>query len=311
MTYPTSIPPLPQATIHEPFDLRTLLRSFPGGIVGGPPQVVPYRRRIRLKGHPPARDVSAVDPLTIRGACDGIVRRMLLSTDPRPITIEYVAAAVLRLDEHCRIAEGAVVEEHLFLAGSHLDQGLLQSKNELMGMPFIELDGESPQAVAADAHTAVDSYRRQLEERVVRQASTSSGPILLDGSVRHLTGLPGPVVGVVKDVTTQFLGDESSLNPDELPVGWCSQAFLIPADSRRQTEVVSAYVRVQQASKGSMDGLMRIEVPAQSHELLHPLASLVCRSVRPPTSTDARIQVQQVVHVEDILRTRSPQIWSR
>jgi hypothetical protein len=298
------VPPLP-ARAPAPVDLRGLFRSLDHGLVDGPVAVPPFRRHVRMVPELPAQNTQATQPLEIAGACDGIVRRRFLTRcDGRPITLEHVGAAVVAGPR-----DGLVCEERLYLAGSYLDEGFMREREQLVGIPYVSLPSHCPRSVATDAFTTSDAHRRQLEETVIRATAEPQRVFLVDGSIRRLVDVNGPVVGAVKDVvTTPWLGGlEAEL--DELPVGWRSDGFLIPAESRLQLDVLSCYLRLDRSRYGWPEtGLMRLEVPADRSELLDPFAAFAFVVRRAPTSTDARWQLGPIAHVERVLSARTPQI---
>lgn len=292
-TFP--LPPLPQGQI----DLRALCHSVGRPALTTPAPPAGWRRDVRLLAERPGIDLAGVPPLDVLAAVDGIQARVLLSVrDGRPIYLESVAAAAVGMDPRNVIA----FDQRMYVAGSHLDGVYMRALQG--GVPVVELDAIDPSLVASEALDLVDHTRRQLEADTAGAALRAGEPIVVDGSIRYLTELTGPLIGVVKDcANTPWLTDESELR--SLPEGWRSQAFRIPAQRRSEITVHSCYVRLHDVGAGCFtDGLVRIETT--DPDQLDAACAWAFRCRQPAHSTDPRwaCHLRAVAHVELVLKGR-------
>lgn len=293
------LPPRPDTQVA----LRNVTRSIPGLYLTVPSKPPGWRREVRIQHDRPGRELVGVEPMVPAAVVDGVQSRVLLTLrEGRPLLLEYVGAAAV--GPHRRTLVG--VEDRLYLAGSHLDAEYLRSLPE--GLPVVELDGISPAVVATEAMETIQFFRQRLEATVAVLAGASGEPVVVDGSVRHLEGLAGPAIGVIKNTaSTQWLTDESELA--SLDVGWRSTVFVLPAQRRGEHTVHCCYLRLHRVPRSTSftEGLIRLE--STDPDLLDPAAAWAMRSRQAPGSDDPRwaTHLAPVRDVELYLKGRRPQ----
>lgn len=277
-------------------DMKALFRAIGHG--PGAADAPPWRRAVQCHHDGPV-DVHDVQPLTVTAVVDGTQWATLAHRiDERPITLHHVSAAAVDG------LVGVASMERLYLAASRLDADWCRQLPE--GIPVVELDGVSPQAVAQGADETVDLLRRRFEQTVTERAlETVGGPVLVDGSIRELGTIDDGIVGVVKAATdTQMLGDERELR--HLRPGHRSSRFVWQRDYASQHDVHCAYLRLH--APGWHDpwthGIVRLE--ALDPQLLDPLGALCLLERQDRHSGDPRwpVHLRSVRHTEEILKAR-------
>lgn len=242
-----------ESATEPELDLRALVGALDAPILGAVPKPVEWRRRIRRLAWPEQGVVGTTNPLFISGVVDGIQGRLLLCRrSGRPVFLEYAAAA--HFCPATRAVGGLV--QRAYLAGSALDEEWMSS---LPGGALVDvLSAVSSQAIELEARRRLEETRIRLEAAAVRAAlDGSDGFVLVDGSIRTLPS-DERLVGVVKSVSTQYLGDESHL--ESLCPGEISESFQILPDWQGEQVVYSCYLRLHRVpAEHWTAGLVRLE----------------------------------------------------
>jgi hypothetical protein len=277
------------------YDLRALMRAE--GVQGVRPTATGHRRVVRTID-PAPRDIRGVPPLSVLGFADGVQAHKLVRHEGhRPVTLVWAAAGV--------VGAGALLRrfgQRLRLVGSAADAATLAGSGRVAGgLPVHLLEELTPWGVATGTQLLVDGWRRELEARVIAEVLIPDGQcVVVDGPIRHhrRDGL----VGVVKNCEdTQYLADESGI-PDR--AGWRSAVFELPATTTAERDVLSCYLRLQDAP-GTLSwshGLVRIE--ARDQVVLDAACSLAMRQRQSRGSGDPRwaVHLAGMRRTEDVLR---------
>ena len=249
-------------------------------------------------------DRQAVPPdtvaLPVSAVVDGIQRSLVLRRlQHRPVVLAYVAAGAVRGDKLTAVAE------RLTVLCSHAD--LDWAREHIQGIPLTVLDEHHPAEVEAAVMRFIDQHRRVAERHVVQTAASPAGVLLVDGPIRHYTA-DQPLVGVVKS-----LGDQLWIPASLLPDAFAhrSPVFRIPAGSRRESEVYSCYLRLQQITGDlpATHGLIRLE--STSPDNLDALAAYCLQHRQGRASGDPRwaVHLASVRLTEKVLNARAPLIF--
>lgn len=290
-----SLPQLPE--MHGPCEVRDLFRAVGHPLLSTSTSSPLWRREVTVATDGPI-DVTSLPRLGDVRVVDGVQRRRVLTMrQGRPVYLELVGAAAV--DPESRTE--ADIEERAYLCGSHFDGAYMR---ELPGnFAVVELDAESAQAVVQEAAAALDRFRRELEADVTVRAA-ARGVVVVDGSIRHLVGLPGgSAVGVVKSLDTQYLADETEIA--DLKPGQRTSLFTIRSQTRRELTVHSCYVRLHTVPHDWWAvGVVRLE--ATTEDLLDPAAAWAYAARQRPGGDDPRwhVHLAPVRAVEEVLRAR-------
>lgn len=285
---------------RQPFvNLRDALRGV--GRAGGPVLAsgAAYRAAELLEA-----DRRAVPPdthpLSVSAVVDGIQRSLVLRRfQHRPIVLAYVAAGAVRGEKL------TVVAERLTVLCSYAD--LDWAQEHIHGIPLTALDEHHPAEVEAAVMRFVDRHRRVAERHVVQTAGSRAGVLLVDGPIRHYEA-DQPLVGVVKS-----LGDQLWIPASLLPDAFANRSpvFRIPAASRREADVFSCYLRLQQfgGDLPATHGLIRLE--STSPDNIDALAAYCLQHRQNRASGDPRwpVHLGAVRLTEKILNARAPLIF--
>ena len=280
-------------------DLRVALRGV--GRTGGPVLASgpAYRAAelLELGGRVVPPDTV---PLSVSAVVDGIQRSLVLRRlQHRPIVLAYVAAGAVLVDKL------ATVAERLTVLCSHAD--LDWAQKHIQGVPLTVLDEHQPGAGEAAVMRVIDHHRRAAERHVVQTAPSPGGVLLVDGPIRHYR-VDEPLVGVVKSLGEQ-LWIPASMLPDAFAKR--SPVFRIPAGSRRESDVFSCYLRLQQFAGDlpATHGLIRLE--STSPDNVDALVAYCLQHRQNRASGDPRwpVHLGPVRLAEKVLNARAPLIF--
>lgn len=292
-------------------DLKALCRAVTPLLLAGGPGTAPPRRRVEPLPIA-SRSIDGEVPLPVACYIDGVQAiRLLTVRGDRPVYLAWVAAGAIDPSKR-KVVEAS---EHLALLCSHLDVDWAQT---LPGnCPVVPLDDHLREDIDRSARAWMDATRRDAEQALAKLAvsSPTDAWTVLDGSLADLSGAAIHVppdglhlVGVVKTTATQYLTDEH-LRVHNLPEGWISDAFKLPARRRGDLDRASCYLRQRDAGPLAWEhGLVRIEVPARHAQLLPRAAATALAGRQHRGTSDPRWDRHQfwIARLESALRERAP-----
>lgn len=297
------VEPVPWPPHSTPVDLTAAATAFAD--TRGPDLIATngsYRRIVQQVEDEPVC-VRSVPPAHPLGFIDGVQARALLGRKShRDISLMWVGAGTVYgdvlLGHHPRLA----------VVCSQLDEDEVRARAPQV--PVVSLPDTTPWGLALSASEWLDRARRYVETKAVASAPESSGRVLVvDGPLPRVSDRTD-LVGVVKNsLDTDWVTD-----PEMLPAGagWRSPGFRIPAGRVPERSILSAFVRLHDATERHSYGhaLVRVEVYEDSTVGLDAAAAMVHANRGRRSSGDPRwaIQMHTMFITEQVLKTQIPHV---
>lgn len=261
-----------------------------------------YRRVIQQLEQEPVC-VRNVEPARPLGYTDGVQAKAVLGrTSHRDITLMWAGAGTVY---------GDVLLDHqprLAVVCSQLDEDAVRARAPQV--PVVALPDTTPWGLALSATEWLDQARRHVEIQAMACAPASSGRVVVvDGSLPRLSDRTD-LVGVVKNsLDTDWVTDPKMLPTGE---GWRSPGFRIPSGRVSDRSILSAFVRLHDATERHTYGhaLVRVEVYEDSTVGLDAAAAMVHAYRGRKSSGDPRwaIQMHPMFVTEQVLKTQIPHV---